>query len=60
MFTVALLTYYGKQVCEEFETLKEAREFAAREFTAREESIYIDCEITDGDKQYEVVAPTLN
>ena len=55
MFTVNLVTYYGKTVCEKFETLEEARKFAARE-----ENIYVDCEITDGDKQYEVVTPTLN
>lgn len=55
MFTVTLVTYYGKQVCEKFETLEEARAFAARE-----ENIYVECEITDGDKQYEVVKPTLN
>lgn len=55
MFTVTLVTYYGKQVCEKFETLEEARAFAALE-----ENIYVECEITDGDKQYEVVKPTLN
>lgn len=55
MFTVTLVTYYGKQVCEKFETLAEARDFAARE-----ENIYVECEITDGDKVYDVVKPELH
>lgn len=55
MFTVTLVTYYGEVVCDKFKTLEEAREFAARI-----KNICVDCEITDGDKQYEVVKPTLN
>lgn len=55
MFTVSLVTYYGKSVTEKFDTLAEARAFAALE-----QNIYVECEITDGDKQYEVVAATLN